>query len=144
MGNQKGIGPEEGNKYNPRGGMIVKVTSDDTDGTYEVCEENCPPGFESTAHFHSENHETFYIVSGSCTWTIGDETYHCVPGSTVHMPPGVPHKVVSEEGVKMLMIYGPAGTEAMFADMNKLTPEQRADKDYVAEVRGRHKTVNIE
>ena len=103
MGNQKGIGPDGGNKYNPRGGIIVKITAEDTNGTYD-----------------------------------------CVPGSPVHMPPGVPHKVVSEEGVKMLMVYGPAGTEAMFADMKKLTPEQRADKEFVAEVRARHKTVNIE
>ena len=35
MGNQKGIGPDGGNKYNPRGGMVVKITAEDTDGTYE-------------------------------------------------------------------------------------------------------------
>ena len=45
-------GPGEGNVYAKANEVIVKITGDDTNQTFEVVEENCKPGFQSRAHYH--------------------------------------------------------------------------------------------
>jgi hypothetical protein len=62
----------------------------------------------------------------------------------VHIPPGVPHQVTSPGGVRMLMIYSPAGTEGMFAAMHALTQEQLMDANLTRELALKHDTVMIE
>ena len=68
------IEPGGGRVFKRMNDMTVKVKSSDTNGTYEMCEEKCPPGFESRRHLHAKDFETFYMVSGSATWEVGDET----------------------------------------------------------------------
>src|SRR5450759_4484764 len=108
-------GPGEGNVYAKANEVIVKITGDDTNQTFEVVEENCKPGFQSRAHYHLKAFETFYVFGGSADFQVGEELFHAPTGSCVHIPPGVPHQVTSNNGVRMLMIYSPAGTDAMFA-----------------------------
>ena len=116
--------PGAGNIYAKANEVIVKITGDDTGQTFEVVEENCKPGFQSRAHYHIKAYETFYVFEGSADFQVGDELFHAQKGSCVHIPPGVPHQVTSKEGVRMLMIYSPAGTEGMFAAMHALSQEQ--------------------
>lgn len=59
-----------------------------------------------------------------------------------HIPPGLPHQVIAgDEGIRMLMVYSPAQTEAMFKEMTDLTPEQRADFATGKAVAAKHNTV---
>ena len=44
----------------------------------------------------------------------------------------------------MLMIYSPAGTEGMFADMHALTQEQLMDAEFTTKLALKHDTVMIE
>jgi len=131
--------PGAGNIYAKANEVIVKITGDDTAQTFEVVEENCKPGFQSRAHYHIKAYETFYVFDGSADFQVGDELFHAQKGSCVHIPPGVPHQVTSKDGVRMLMIYSPAGTEGMFAAMHALSPgaidECRADKKTRAQAR---------
>ena len=124
--------------------MIVKITGDDTGQTFEVVEENCKPGFQSRAHYHVRAYETFYVFDGSADFQVGEEFFHAKKGSCVHIPPGVPHQVTSKEGVRMLMIYSPAGTEGMFAAMHALTQEQLMNAELTRQLALKHDTVMIE
>lgn len=136
--------PGEGNIYARANEVIVKVTRGDTNQTFEVVEENCKPGFQSRAHIHTRAFETFYVFEGSADFQVGDELYHAGKGSCVHIPPGVPHQVTSKEGVRMLMIYSPAGTEGMFAAMHALSPEQLMDAELTKKIALKHDTVMVE
>lgn len=136
--------PGAGNIYARANEVIVKVTGGDTNQTFEVVEENCKPGFQSRAHIHTKAFETFYVFEGSADFQVGDELYHAGKGSCVHIPPGVPHQVTSQEGVRMLMIYSPAGTEGMFAAMHALTPDQLMDAELTRKIALAHDTVMIE
>jgi hypothetical protein len=49
-------GPGEGNVYAKANEVIVKITGADTNQTFEVVEENCKPGFQSRAHYHTPRH----------------------------------------------------------------------------------------
>jgi mannose-6-phosphate isomerase-like protein (cupin superfamily) len=136
--------PGAGNVYAKANEVIVKVTSGDTGQTFEVVEESCKPGFQSRAHYHIKAYETFYVFEGSADFQVGDELFHAQKGSCVHIPPGVPHQVTSNEGVRMLMIYSPAGTEGMFAAMHALSQEQLMNAEFTRQLALKHDTVMIE
>ena len=57
--------PGQGNVYAKANEVIVKVTGDDTNQTFEVVEENCKPGFQSRAHYHIKAYETFYVLEAA-------------------------------------------------------------------------------
>lgn len=142
MTEAKVIDPDGGNYYKRANDMFVKVTSDDTGGAYEVCEERCPPGFASRKHMHTQNHETFYVIEGGGEFIMGDKSYQGNVGSMFHIPPGLPHQVIAgDDGIRMLMVYSPGQTEAMFSEMTALTPEQRADFETGKAVAAKHNTV---
>jgi len=137
-------GPGEGNVYAKANEVIVKITGADTNQTFEVVEENCKPGFQSRAHYHIKAFETFYVFDGSADFQVGEELFHAPTGSCVHIPPGVPHQVTSNNGVRMLMIYSPAGTDAMFAAMHALSQEQIMDAELTKKIALEHDTVMVE
>jgi quercetin dioxygenase-like cupin family protein len=116
--------PGKGNIYAKANEVIVKITGNDTNQPFEVVEENCKPGFQSRAHYHVKAYETFYVFDGSADFQVSDELFHASKGSCVHIPPGVPHQMILKDGVRMLMIHSPAGTEGIFADMHALSQDQ--------------------
>jgi len=107
-------------------------------------EENCKPGFQSRAHYHVKAFETFYLFEGSADFQVGDELFHANKGSCIHIPPGVTHQVTSKDGVRMLMIYSPAGTEGMFAAMHTLTQDQLMNAELTRKIALDHDTVMVE
>ena len=140
----KHSGPRQGNIYAKANEVIVKITGADTDNSYEVVEENCKPGFQSRAHYHIKAYETFYIFDGSADFQVGNDLFHASVGSCVHIPPGVTHQVTSKNGVRMLMIYSPAGTEGMFAAMHRLSPEELMNAELTKRLALEHDTVMVE
>ena len=136
--------PGQGNVYAKANEVIVKITGADTNQTFEVVEENCKPGFQSRAHYHIKAFETFYVFEGSAEFQVGDKLFHAEKGSCVHIPPGVPHQVTSKHGVRMLMIYSPAGTEGMFAAMHALTQDQLMDANLTTQIALKYDTVMVE
>lgn len=133
--------PGQGKLYDRNNEMWVKIPSSATQGTYEICEEICPAGFESKRHAHRKDFETFYIVDGSATWSVGDETIEATKGTIVNIPPNVPHKVVTKNGCRMLLIFGPGEQGAMFEEMDKLAPEDRDNIDVIHSILDRHDVV---
>lgn len=121
--------------------VIVKITGADTDQTFEVVEENCKLGFQSRAHYHINAYETFYVFDGSADFQVG---FYATKGSCVHIPPGVPHQVTAPNGLHMLKIYSPAGTESIFADMHALSQEQLMNAELTRKLALKHDTVIIE
>ena len=136
--------PGQGNIYAKANEVIVKIMGADTNQMFEIVEENCKPGFQSRAHYHIKAFETFYLFDGSADFQVGDDLFHAEKGSCINIPPGVPHQVTSKHGVKMLMIYSPAGTEGMFAAMHALTQDQLMDAELTKQIALRHDTVMVE
>jgi hypothetical protein len=84
------------------------------------------------------------VFEGSVDFRVGDETFHATKGSCVHIPPGVPHQATSKDGVRMLMIYSPAGTEGMFAAMHALSQDELMNAEFTKTIALEHDTVMIE
>src|SRR6476646_1228650 len=143
-GKGKHSAPGAGNIYAKANEVIVKITGGDTNQTFEVVEENCKPGFQSRAHYHIKAYETFYVFEGSADFQVGDELFHGKKGACVRIPPGVPQQVTSREGVRMLMIYSPAGTEGMFAAMHALSQEELMNAELTSRLALKHYPAVIE
>ncbi|MDK2869992.1 MAG: hypothetical protein PWP39_1227 [Pyrococcus sp.] len=57
-------------------------------------------------HYHKEQYELFYIISGEAKLGIGSEEYHAKPGDIYLVKPGEIHWVenTSEESFKLLVV----------------------------------------
>jgi hypothetical protein len=82
-------------------------------------------------------------MEGAGEFLVGDETFAAQTGSCVHIPPGVAHQVSTQNGMRMLMVYSPAGIGAMFAAMYKLSPEQLADSALTRKIAAEHDTIIV-
>jgi mannose-6-phosphate isomerase-like protein (cupin superfamily) len=133
--------PGEGTTFARANQSTVKVAAADTGGTFEVLDEICKSGFQSRLHIHNKSYQTCYVMEGSGDFLVGDDTFHADTGACVHIPPGVAHQVSSKNGMRMLMVYSPAGIGAMFAAMYALTPEQLKDSDLTRRIAAEHDTI---
>jgi quercetin dioxygenase-like cupin family protein len=61
------------------------------------------PGEELTAHT-APMPATLHFLEGSGTLTLGDETSAVQRGSFAYMPPNLPHAIVAETGLIMLLV----------------------------------------
>jgi quercetin dioxygenase-like cupin family protein len=131
----------DGNVYARANVATCKITASDTRGTFEIFDEQCKPGFESRLHMHTKSFQVCYVVDGAGEFQLGDQVFHARKGACVNIPPGVPHKVGSKEGMRMLMVYSPPGLEGMMAAMKGLSPEQLADGALTSKILAEHDTV---
>ena len=138
-------GPKGGNLYQAGVNELnIMVRAEDSGGAFELIEEVCKPGFVSRLHKHNRRSQTFYIVEGSATGVVGDEPFDAPKGSCIHVPPGVPHQIESEGGMKMLMVYAPGGMEKLFSAVQDLTPEQAKDPEFTAALTAAHDTIMLD
>ena len=135
--------PGQGNVYARANEATCKITAADTNGTFEIFDEKCKPGFESRLHMHTKSFQTCYVVEGSGEFLVGDELFEAKQGACINIPPGVAHRVGSKNGMRMLMVYSPPGLESMMKAMYALTKEQLADAALTAQIARAHDTIML-
>jgi mannose-6-phosphate isomerase-like protein (cupin superfamily) len=95
-------------------GMLaeVKASAADTDGRYTLLEITAPAGLQTPLHVHYHEDEGFYVLEGTVTILVGDETVELTAGQHAYGPRDVPHKfTVGPNGAKMLWVLTPGGFE---------------------------------
>ena len=125
------LSPGEGTSYDwENDHTFVKVSSEDTNGAYTLMEDNLKASFALGLHRHDHHAETFYFLEGEVDFFIGDEWKKAKPGTTIHVPPGVPHacKVANSKPARMLMIFQPSGFDEFLAELGKMKPEDFEDQ----------------
>lgn len=83
-----------------------------TNGLFDVIQETHFEGFQAGLHHHPTASETFYIVKGHYTWTVGNEVYDVRSGDTVYIPPNTTHFMTAHEEGIVNMTYMPSGLVA--------------------------------
>jgi len=128
-------------------GMLaeVKASAADTAGQYTLVEVTAPPGLEAPLHVHHTEDEGFYVLEGSVTVTVGDETVELASGQHSFGPREVPHKfVIGPEGARMLWVLTPGGFESLVeeasvpAETPTVPPPSVAPPEDIAEIIARH------
>ena len=126
------------------GGLaVIKATAADTGGELTIVEVTEPPNGEAPLHVHRNEDEGFYVLEGSVTIYVGDESVEAGPGDFAWGPRGIPHRyTVGPDGCRMLFLCAPAGFEKLVIEMSEpaqaltLPPpsDEEPDWEHVARV----------
>ena len=101
-----------GDKY------VMLATGEQTGGAYCLAEATVPPGGGPPPHFHTREEETFYVLEGEITFTLGNRTVLGTPGAFVQIPRGTPHAFKNQTAApaRMLIQCIPAGFDRFMAE----------------------------
>jgi quercetin dioxygenase-like cupin family protein len=116
---------------------VIQATAADTGGRLTVIDITEPPGAEAPLHLHRNEDESFLLLEGSATFTVGAATIEAEAGDFLFGPRNVPHKfVVGPDGCRMLFLCTPGGFEELVRDMSEpaaertLPPPPDTEPDY--------------
>jgi quercetin dioxygenase-like cupin family protein len=110
--------------------MNIKVFASETGGAYSLMETILPPGGVVPLHVHEAEDENNYILEGSLTMVIGQQTYVAGPGSYVVAPRGVTQRFVNNDTVpcRFLTMFTPGGAEGFFREAGELILKAAPEK----------------
>jgi quercetin dioxygenase-like cupin family protein len=103
--------------------MTFLATSEDTQGRFALIEgvtrkDNVPP-----PHIHHHGEETYYVLEGEMTATVGGQPIKGTPGTLIIVPGNVVHSFEIESAqMRMLILLTPAGLEGYFKECGVPAP----------------------
>jgi mannose-6-phosphate isomerase-like protein (cupin superfamily) len=74
-----------------------------------LAEATLPPGGSTQRHYHRLSEEFYFILEGSATMEIDDQTQVVAPGDAILIPPGAWHQITAspEAPVRLLCCCAP-------------------------------------
>lgn len=137
------LGPGEGERHatGPSSELVIKVGGDVTGGTFFLGENTVPAGFPGPPlHRHKQLCDMFYVLEGTLTVHIEDETHLAPPGTFVCAPPGVAHTFSnpSDTPVRFLNFSTPAGWENYMRDLAAAAAQGPLTSESIAAVASQH------
>ena len=93
-------------------------------------------------HVHRSTQESFFVVEGEFTFTVGDETIELSAGGYVLVPPDTRHMIhAGPGGGRLLALMVPGGLEDMFFALSELPPGGLTDPAVRASISDRFDSV---
>lgn len=103
--------------------MTFLATAEDTQGKFALIEAAGRKGNVPPPHIHHREEETFYVLEGEMTVSVGDRTIKATPGTLVTVPRDTVHSfVVESEELRALILLTPAGMEGWFKEFSVPAP----------------------
>ena len=102
---------------------MLRVTGAQSEGELVRIEFSAAPDSRVISHRHLLQTERFDVIEGRLRWRIGERTIEGGPGSSVEIPPGVPHgfRNAGAGDARFLVEFRPAlRTEDLFAELCQL------------------------
>lgn len=102
-------GPEEGEALWILGGLYTyRALPAETGNAYLMVEVEGPKGLGAPLHFHDDEEEGFYVVSGTVRFVIGERIVDAGPGSFALAPRGEKHAfALASPDAKVLLLLSP-------------------------------------
>ena len=99
---------------------VIKASAADTGGQMAIIEITEPPNAAAPLHVHHREDEAFWILEGSATFEVGDQTIEAGPGDYLLGPRDIPHRFTTgPEGCRMLFILTPGGFEELLRAVSR-------------------------
>jgi quercetin dioxygenase-like cupin family protein/catechol-2,3-dioxygenase len=103
--------------------MTFLATAEDTQGQFALIEAVARKGNVPPPHIHHREEETFYVLEGEMTVSVGDRTIKATPGTTVIVPRDVVHSfAIESQQLRVLILLTPAGMEGWFKEFSVPAP----------------------
>ena len=117
--------------------VAFKAEADVTDGTFGLVEYTAAarsPG--PPLHVHGTLVDVYYVLDGTLTVELGDETHTAPPGSFVLVPPGAEHTFSNGETApaRFLNLHAPGGFERYFREAAEAIRDGSPDPQRLAAI----------
>lgn len=116
---------EEGQSLESLGALVVvKATSEQTGGVFNLFEVSCPPGYATSLHIHYAEDVAVYVLEGALTFFWGSESKAALTGSYFYQPRGTPHgfRVEGRTPARLLYLTFPAGLDRFVIEQEQQAP----------------------
>ena len=101
-------------------------------------------GAWTVPHLHREMEESFYVLDGSFTFTVGGRAIEARSGVYILVPRGTAHTITAAEGGgRFLTLMVPGGLEEMFFELGLLPPNAIRDPAARAAISARYDSIPI-
>ncbi len=124
------LNAEEGQFLQSLGAMvIVKATSEQTGGVFNLFEVSCPPDYTTPLHIHYAEDVAVYVLEGTLTFFWGSEKKDAAAGSFFFQPRCTPHgfRVEGTTPARILYLTIPAGFDRFVIEQELPTPESEPE-----------------
>jgi quercetin dioxygenase-like cupin family protein len=99
--------------------MTFLATAEETQGKFALIEAVGRKGSVPPPHMHHREEESFYVLEGEMTVSVGDRTIKATPGTLVVVPRDTVHSfVIESEQLRVLPLLTPAGLEGWFKEFS--------------------------
>jgi quercetin dioxygenase-like cupin family protein len=103
--------------------MTFLATAEETQGRFTLIEIVGRRGNVPPPHIHHREEETYYVLEGEMTFSVGGQTIKATPGTMVCLPRDVAHSfVIDSEQLRVLVLLTPAGLEGWFMEFSVPAP----------------------
>jgi quercetin dioxygenase-like cupin family protein len=102
-------------------------------------------GAWTVPHLHREMEESFFVLDGSFTFTVGGRAIEATSGMYILVPRGTAHTITAAEGGgRFLTLMVPGGLEEMFFELGQLPPTAIRDPAVRAAVSARYDSIPVQ
>jgi quercetin dioxygenase-like cupin family protein len=113
-----------------------------TNGAFTLAEFTGGEGAWTVPHLHRAMEESFFVLDGEFTFTVGDETVWADAGSYLLVPRGTRHMIqAGGDGGRLLALMVPGGLEKMFFELAQLPPGGITDAAVRASISARYDSI---
>jgi quercetin dioxygenase-like cupin family protein len=106
--------------------VTVLARAEQTGGAFGLMEAVLAKGADPPPHVHHREDESFFVLEGSLSVRVGDESFSAVPGSFVFCPRDVPHLLtVDTQLARLLTLITPGGLEPFFVELGEPAPDRK-------------------
>ena len=101
-------------------------------------------GAWTVPHVHREFEESFFVLDGRFTFTVGEEAIVAEPGTYVLVSRGTAHTITAAEGGgRFLTLMVPGGLEEMFFELGELPPNAIRDPAARTTISARYDSIPV-
>ncbi len=134
--------PGEGERLElGRSSVVFKADAEATDSRFALIDTTIEPGFPGPKpHVHHHTLDMFFVLEGTLTMQLGDDTLDLPAGSFVLVPPGTAHTFSNrtDRRVRLLNMDTPAGLESYLREMAGVMATDPIETAAVAEIASRY------
>ncbi len=98
----------------------VRLEPEETEGRLAIIEWNFPPNAPAPGrHVHRSGTESFFVIEGEINFVLADGPVRGTPGTSLHVPAGVPHTLsnIGDVPARLLEIFSPAALLRLIEDV---------------------------
>lgn len=124
---------------------VLAGSEDHTGGAFSLTEFfGTGEGPWTVPHRHRGFEESFFVLDGSFTFTVGEKAIDATPGTYILVPRGAGHMIsAAKGGGRFLTLMVPGGLEKMFFELGTLPADAITDPGARAAIAGRYDSIPL-